>query len=180
MDDLLARCIRGDSNAWHTFVDRYTRVIYSAVGRVLGRRTQARSNPLIDDLTQDVFLRLVRNDFRLLRSFDPTRASLTTFLTIVARSTTLDQLRRRRVETVGLDQLAEPAQQKPDDPSEATEAIQIPPDLLSPRQRLVMELLFNKEMTVVEAAAVIGVDAQTVRSTKHKALTKLRRYFGQE
>jgi len=180
MDDLLAQCIRGDSNAWQAFVDRYARVIYSSVGRVLGRRTAAGHDPLVDDLTQDVFLRLVRNDFRLLRSFDPTRASLTTFLTIVARSTTLDQLRRRRIETVGLDQLAEPAQHKTADPAKATEAVQIPPDLLSPRQRLVMELLFNKEMTVTQAAAVIGVDAQTIRSTKHKALTKLRKYFGQE
>ena len=101
-------------------------------------------------------------------------------LTIVSRSTTLDQLRRRRVQTVPLDQLAEPAQQRTDDPSDATEAIHIPPGLLSPRQQLVMELLFGREMTVTEAATVIGVDAQTIRSTKHKALTKLRKHFGQE
>ena len=43
-----------------------------------------------------------------------------------------------------------------------------------------MELLFGREMTVTEAASVLNVDAQTIRSTKHKALTKLRKHFGQE
>jgi len=41
----------------------------------------------------------------------------------------------------------------------------------------VLRLLFDEEMSVSEAAAVLGVDAQTVRSTKHKAIRKLRDFF---
>ena len=115
-------------------MDQYARVICAAVGRVLGTTLTSNTarSTCTDDLTQDVFLRLVRNEYRLLKSFDPARASLTTFLTIVARSTTLDHLRRRRLETVPLDQLAEPAQCKTEAPPETAEKIKIPPDLLSP------------------------------------------------
>ncbi len=37
-----------------------------------------------------------------------------------------------------------------------------------------MTLLFDEQLSVAEAAAFIGVDEQTIRSTKHKALTRLR------
>ena len=55
--------------------------------------------------------------------------------------------------------------------------INIPEELLSPRQRLVLRLLFDDEMSVAEAAEAMSVEAQTVRSAKHKALTKLRQFF---
>ena len=60
------------------------------------------------------------------------------------------------------------------------ETIRIPDGLLSPRQSLVLQLLYEKEMEVAEIAAMLAVDAQTVRSTHHKALVKLRAYFGQD
>ena len=53
-------------------------------------------------------------------------------------------------------------------------------DCLSPRQSLVLQLLYDREMEVAEIAAMLAVDAQTVRSTHHKALVKLRAYFAPE
>ena len=60
------------------------------------------------------------------------------------------------------------------------ERIKIPPDLLSPRQGLVLELLYQRELEVAEAAEMLGVDPQTVRSTHHKAMIKLRAHFKEE
>ena len=57
------------------------------------------------------------------------------------------------------------------------ERIKVPAGLLSPRQTLVLHLLYGKELEVAEAAELLDVDPQTIRSTHHKALTKLRNHF---
>ena len=60
--------LRGDKAAWEAFVRRYAGLVVAAV------RGVAREAPEIEDLTQEVFLRLCKDDFRLLRSYDPSRA----------------------------------------------------------------------------------------------------------
>ena len=177
MDDLLNQCVAGDHSAWSAFVERYARVICSAVQHVLTNRVSDRRDDLIQDMTQDVFVRLVKDDFRLLRSFDPTRASLVTYLTIIARSTTIDNLRRKQLNCIPLDRQPEPTVES-NEPRNAPD-IDIPPGLLSKRQKLVLHLLFDREMDVAEAAKTLGIDPQTIRSTKYKAILKLRAYFGQ-
>ena len=58
------------------------------------------------------------------------------------------------------------------------EQADLPWHLLTARQRLVLRMLFDQRMTVCRAAALLGVDEQTVRSTKHKALSRLREAAG--
>ena len=173
----LAACLRGEKVAWAAFVDRFARVIFAAVQRTLRPRAANVEPAEVQDVAQEVFLRLVRADYRLLRTYDPDKAGLSTWLTIIARSVAMDHL-RRRTQTVALEdpdaQLAQPAEQ----PGEAAAAVDVPPGLLSPRQQLVLRLLFDREMSVADAAALLGVSAQTIRSTKHKAIRKLRDFFG--
>jgi RNA polymerase sigma-70 factor (ECF subfamily) len=52
--------------------------------------------------------------------------------------------------------------------------------VLSERQGLVIRMLFDEDLSVAETAARLGVDEQTVRSTKHKALTRLREHMADE
>ena len=170
----LKACLRGDPDAWRAFVDRYGRVIYAAAGRTARTYAPQWTDEDVEDAAQDVLVRLIRNDYRLLRRFDPARAALATYLTIVARSVTIDRIRRRRVPTVELPTgPGEPA--APQAPS--AEVPTVPDGLLSERQQAVMRLLFDEQMSVDQAAAALGVEAQTIRSTKHKALEKLRRHF---
>jgi RNA polymerase sigma-70 factor (ECF subfamily) len=129
----------------------------------------------VEDLTQEVFVRLCKDDFRLLRSYDPARASLSTWLTIVARSTARDGLRRRRPEAVPLDVV--PEAQLAIDPVEPVQKLKLPEALLSPRQRQILAMLYDREMDVAEIAQALGIDPQTVRSAHHKAMVKLRAHF---
>ena len=93
--------LSGDSAAWGEFVRSYGGLIVAAV------RGIAPVQGDIEDLTQEVFVRLCKNDFRLLRTYDPARAALTTWLTIVARSTARDTLRRRRPDSVPIEAVPE-------------------------------------------------------------------------
>lgn len=161
--------LNGDRAAWEGFVRRYGGLIVAAV------RGIAPTHGEVEDLTQDVFLRLCKDDFRLLRSYDPARAALSTWLTIVARSTARDALRRRRAASLPLE--AVPEAQLAIDPVEPARKLKLPEVLLSPRQREILAMLYDRDMDVAEIARALGIDPQTVRSAHHKAMIKLRAYF---
>jgi RNA polymerase sigma-70 factor (ECF subfamily) len=177
----LKACCRGDPQAWHAFVQSYGHIIYAAVQRTFRARGRiTHRGATVDDVAQDVFVRLVKEDFRLLRSFDPRKASLSTWLTLVARSTTIDHLRKAHDPTIPIDESLS-ASAPPRAPSAALAGETIlpafPPDLLSPRQKLVLDMSFDQQRTVPEIARALSIDEQTVRSTRHKAIEKLRNYF---
>jgi RNA polymerase sigma factor (sigma-70 family) len=168
-DSLPDALLRGKKAAWDAFVRRYGGLVVAAV------RGVAMAQPEVEDLTQEVFVRLCKDDFRLLRSYDPARASLSTWITIVARSTARDGLRRRRAETVPLDVV--PEAQLAIDPVEPVQKLKLPEALLSPRQRQILAMLYDREMDVAEIAQALAIDPQTVRSAHHKAMVKLRVHF---
>jgi RNA polymerase sigma-70 factor (ECF subfamily) len=168
-DSLPDALLRGEKAAWDAFVRRYGGLVVAAV------RGVAMAQAEVEDLTQEVFVRLCKDDFRLLRNYDPERASLSTWLTIVARSTARDGLRRRRAETVPLDSV--PEAQLAIDPVMPVEKLKLPEALLSPRQREILAMLYDREMDVAEIARALGIDPQTVRSAHHKAMVKLRAHF---
>jgi RNA polymerase sigma factor (sigma-70 family) len=168
-DSLPDALLRGEKAAWDAFVRRYGGLVVAAV------RGVAMAQPEVEDLTQEVFVRLCKDDFRLLRSYDPARASLSTWITIVARSTARDGLRRRRAETVPLDVV--PEAQLAIDPVEPVQKLKLPEALLSPRQQQILAMLYDREMDVAEIAQALAIDPQTVRSAHHKAMVKLRVHF---
>ena len=179
MDFDLSACLAGDGAAWDAFVERFSGVIYAAVMRAFKAHGKTTQDDL-EDTAQDVFVRLIKDDYKLLRSFDPAKASITTWLTIVARSVAIDRLRRKTPPTTPLGQahlhLADPAAGGATDHQPLLASL--PPDLLSARQKLVLSLIFDRQMEVPQIAQFLGVDEQTVRSTKHKAIQKLRDHLG--
>lgn len=181
---MLKRCrldmellLNGDKAQWDTFVEQYSRLIYSVARKAfLAYRNQAQDSDL-DEAFQEVFVRLLNDDMRLLRTYDPSRSSLSTWLTLVTRSVSIDLLRKSPRPQQTLEGLDIPAS---DDQPAISLPVDIPEDLLPGRQRLVIELLFRRGLDVDEAAKILSVDAQTIRSAKHKALQVLREYYKKE
>ena len=162
------RCIEGDEGAWNSFVTRFMPVVCSAVRKTIGGCAPDHDHSFIEDAVQEVFVHIIENDFRALRSYDPCRASLVTWLTVVARNVAIDHVRRsvRHAEQQLID--------VPEPSSTPASAAELPAGLLSARQRLVLHLLYDMDMDVAEVAVLLRVDQQTVRSTKHKAIVRLR------
>jgi RNA polymerase sigma-70 factor (ECF subfamily) len=164
--------LRGEKGAWEAFVRRYAGLVVAAVRGVAREATE------VEDLTQEVFLRLCKDDFRLLRGYDSARAGLSTWITIVARSTARDATRRHRPVLVPIE--AVPEGRLAIDPVEPVRKLKLPEALLSPRQREILTMLYDREMEVSEVATALGIDPQTVRSAHHKAMVKLRAHFKDE
>jgi RNA polymerase sigma-70 factor (ECF subfamily) len=161
----------GERGAWQHFVRQFAGIVYAAVQR---RLIPAGRGDEVEDVVQEVYVRLCKADFRLLRSYDPARARLSTWLTVVATSASIDYLRRQRMTKIAIEDAPESCLAV-EDPT--FENIKIPDGLLSGRQALVLELLYKRDLEVSDAAQIMKIDPQTVRSTHHKALTKLRAHF---
>jgi len=172
-DDIdLRALLAGGKRDWDRFVAAAAPVIHAVARRVVAAHGVAADDAV--DVAQDVFVRLCADDRRLLRTYDPAKASMGTWLAVVARSCAVDHLRRRRQSHASLDDVPESATAFED---RHVERLNIPAGLLTERQALVLRLLYDREMEVAEAAAVLKVDAQTVRSTHHKAMLRLREHF---
>ncbi len=177
LDDFdLATVLRGDAGAWARFVAVSAPLLRGAIRRVLSAQGE---DAACGDVLQEVFLKLCDQDARVLRSYRPTRARLSSWLAVIGVHAALDHLRRQRraaaLEAAAgvLSEGSSPAPLPP---------FQLPQDLLSPRQLLVLRLLYERGLEVADVARLLGIAEQSVRSLHHKALERLRaaraRLFG--
>ncbi len=171
--DLRALC-RGDKQTWDAFVAAAAPLISAMARRTLA--TYGLGEEDVMDAAQDVFVRLCAGEFRLLKTYDPGRAGLSTWLAVVSRSTAIDHARRRRQATQPIDEVPEAALAVED---RHVEKVKIPEGLLTERQTLILRFLYDEDRDVAEIAQLLKIDPQTVRSTQHKALVRLRAYFAE-
>jgi len=171
----IAGVLAGEKLAWDRFVEKFAGVLYGVALRTLRARVPSFSAEDAKDVMQDVFLRLIKDDFRLLRTYQPERASLSTWLTVVTRSAAIDWLRRPELQKDSVE-LEDTLRAPEDNPFGGR--LELPRGLLSDRQATVLTLLFDQDMDVDEIARTLQVQAQTVRSLKHQALVRLRDHYG--
>jgi len=165
----------GDKRTWDAFVAAAAPLINAVVRRALA--TYRLGEDDIMDAAQDVFVRLCARDFHLLKMYDPARAAISTWLAVVARSAAIDHARRRRQATQPLDDVPEAVLGVED---RHVEKLEIPQGLLTDRQVLILKYLYDEEREVADIAQLLKIDAQTVRSTHHKALLRLRAHFRED
>ncbi len=87
--------VRGGSEEWLEFVQRFTRPIALSAYRV-ARLWGDSSATVVDDIVQDVFLKFCEDDNKILRDFDPRHPdSFLAFAKVVAAATANDYFRKR-------------------------------------------------------------------------------------
>ncbi|MEZ4449849.1 MAG: sigma-70 family RNA polymerase sigma factor [Nannocystaceae bacterium] len=167
----LTRAQDGDRAAQRALLERYQ-------GRViafLARRLADRGRDVVEDLTQDVFLRV----FRALPSFVcDGRARLSTWILTIASRRAIDEVRRRRV-VVGFDEeQAATSSRGPDlylDHRALSLRLWAALEGLSPAHRTILVYREVDELAYDEIAERMGVDLGTVKSRIFRARAALRR-----
>lgn len=170
-DEALVRRARaGERDAFGAIYQRYHVGIYRFARAMTGSRAMA------EDVTQEVFLELIRT----LDRYDARRGSLGTYLYAIARNVSRYRLRRER-RFVGFDRsiAGEPTTDR--DPSHAIAQSQDVARVralirgLSSRYREVLILCDMQDLSYEAAAAVLNVRIGTVRSRLHRARQQLAR-----
>ncbi len=96
--NLLDRCLARKPRAWEDFVDRFTGLTIHVVNHTARCRSIMLTSADREDLTADVMLTLIRDDFAVLRRFRG-KSSLATYLTVVARRVIVRKLVETRSAT---------------------------------------------------------------------------------
>jgi RNA polymerase sigma-70 factor (ECF subfamily) len=98
---LVDRCLRKEPGAWNDFVDRYMGLIYHVIQHAAHARSRVLSSEDIEDIAAEILLKIVDDDYGILRRFKGT-SSLPTYLTVIARRICVKELvRRHREEELG-------------------------------------------------------------------------------
>lgn len=93
--NLLERCIQRKPRAWEDFVDRFMGLVLHVINHTAQARSVRLGNEDRDDLTAEVFLNVLKDDYQLLRRFRG-QSSLATYLTVVARRVVVRKLLQER------------------------------------------------------------------------------------
>ena len=144
--------------------DQHKDAVYRFAWRMSGSPVAA------DDITQDVFVGLLRHPGR----FDPARGTLRAFLLGIARNLVLKHWRaEHRFESLDEDAVvAEPVDLERGDIGEMVgRAVHA----LRPLQREVVILVEYEGLTLAEVARAVDADVGTVKSRLHRARENLRR-----
>ena len=176
-EQLLEQAASGNTAAFQILYERYRDPIFRFAYRLLGSVEAA------EDVAHDCFLRLIKEPGR----FDPTRASLRTYLYAAARNLAAKRYHSLGRETA-IDELAdEPQTSERNEPirrvldNELAGEVERAIAELPPLQREALVLFEYEDLSLAEIAAVVGADSGTVKGRLFRAREKLRtrldRYF---
>ena len=165
---LLQRVGVGDTGAMLACMERFRGLIWSLVRRSCSNAADA------DDVVQEIFISLWSSAHR----FDPTIASESTFVSVIARRRLIDRTRQRMrrpapssiIEDVELDRNELPRCQI----KEAGAIAQVALEKLRPEQQQVLHLSIECGCSHEQIATSTGLPLGTVKTHARRGLQKLR------
>ena len=174
--DLAARLKRRDPQAMADLYDRYGRIAYSLILRIVGDAGVA------EDLVQETFLRV----WNRAQAFDEQRGALGPWLLAVARNRAIDYLRssdgrmaRSAYELVEMENPALFANLENEIlSSDQARRIREALTKLNPTQRNVIELAYFEGLSQTEMAQKMGQPLGTIKTWVRTALRNLREELG--
>ena len=93
---LVKRCVARESGAWEDFVDRFLGLVIHVINHTAQSRSIAIAPQDCEDLTSEVFMAILADDYGVLRRFRA-QSSLATYLTVVSRRVVVRELLKRRI-----------------------------------------------------------------------------------
>ena len=177
--DLLKRCLNREPGSWNDFVDRFLSLIYHVIGYTAHLRSVRLGPEDVEDIAAEVLLKIVSNDYRVLREFRG-HASLATYLTVVARRICVHELIRRQQKAETLRGAVAAAEPEADDAPAAQKGIERLEEVerllrrLSGREREIVRLYYLEGRSYPEVAAAVGASEKSIRVYRLRAVCRLR------
>ncbi len=186
--DLLKCVLRNDARGWNELVRRYRPLIYRCITKVTLKYAPSLSSADLDEIYADVMMQLVRDEMHKLRIYNPARGTkLGSWICMISVNAAYDFLRsagRRplldkvdgqldphdELDRTPLDQLIE---------KERWEHLNGLLNEFTDKDRMFVELYYQKGMEADEIAAEMQISLKTVYSKKHKIRAHLVRCLEQ-
>ncbi len=175
--ELVRRLKRRDPEAMAELYDRYGRIAYALIYRVV------RNDGVAEDLVQETFLRV----WNRIQAFDDEKGALGPWVLTVARNRAIDYLRsvdgRMAKSAFELDKIEQPALFASFENDilnqDRLSALRTAFDRLTANQRLVLELAYFEGLSQTEMAERLKQPLGTIKTWVRTALKLLRDELGQ-
>jgi RNA polymerase sigma-70 factor (ECF subfamily) len=169
---LVADCLAAKRGAWEEFVGRFARLFEHVAARTAARRGADLDAAARDDAVADVILACLRNDAAVLRGYGG-RASLATYLAVIARRVVVRGLARRSPAPV--DVTVEPAVRS-DESAGAADRDEVAKllDLLDAREATLVRLHHLEGCSYGEISRRTGMPLGSIGPALSKAKARLR------
>lgn len=173
---LLERCLSRQPRAWEDFVDRFLGLVVHVINHTAKSRSIRLTSQDQEDLAAEVFLKLVQDDFAILRRFRR-ECSLATYLTVIARRVVVKELIKRKVTSrlnsesaAGLKQNSAPPEERITSQEEVERLLS---GLKDPEAEVV-RLYHLEGKSYREISSKVGMPENSVGPTLSRAREKMR------
>ncbi|AFZ17681.1 sigma-70 family RNA polymerase sigma factor [Allocoleopsis franciscana] len=171
-EELIQALKAGQSSALGILYDRYASLVYRLALRILTNPQEA------EDLTQEIFLNLWRSG-----SYNPSRGSLSSFLTTLTRSRAIDKIRSRGsnlkfIQRWSQMMVNETSSLTPFESaalSQRSHQVRQALTQLPEKQRQVLEMAYYEGLSQSEIAAQLGIPLGTIKTWSRQGLLNLRK-----
>ncbi|TVT28997.1 sigma-70 family RNA polymerase sigma factor [Salinicoccus cyprini] len=172
--ELYERIQSGDRNALESLYIRYEKLLFSYAYKMTSNREMS------EEIVQDVFIKVWRKK----GAYDPSKGKLSTWLITLTRNSTIDVLRRQKMETYEYDERddIDPTQSEQNSPVEA--AVEAGEDKamirramegLSREQQRIITLFYFRACSHSQIAESLDLPIGTVKSRIRLALQHLKK-----
>jgi len=163
---LIARAQSGDRLAFQLLIKSYLPLVVALAFRMLNDKAEA------EDLAQEVMLKLWQN----LKSYDSSRAQLSTWIYKIASNRCLDQLRRKKPDQLAddYDEAVAPAQDHDLYEKQINKKVESALQDLPERQRLALVLFHYQGESLSETGQIMGCSSEAVESLLARARRALK------
>lgn len=181
---LLIRQLRaGEPEAWSVFMERYRRLMWSAIHRCNSRYGAGWDETAMEDMFEESLLKLLRENGKALASWRG-RCKLETWIYRIVRNVCIDYLRKESRRS-GDTELREDLSHEPASGGEVARLGERTADLrlsleqamacaLEPRESLAVELIYFEGLTYREVAERFGMTVGAMSGFVYRALAKLK------
>jgi RNA polymerase sigma factor (sigma-70 family) len=194
VSELIRGCVEGEEAAWQDFIRRFNQIIAITSYRA-ARRWGYNSPTVVDDLTQETYLKLCADRARVLREFDSSHPdAIFAFLKVIAANVAHDHFRRLQAGKRGGNRVnisPEDAERtgnaaNPASPASMERGVLLKevdaclcalnPARIQQRDRMIFWLYYKRGLTTKEIAGLpfINLSVKGVESTLHRLVQLLR------
>jgi RNA polymerase sigma factor (sigma-70 family) len=175
---LIDGCLQSEKTAWDSFVRQYSNLVYYTIKKTLVRYHTDSPADLVEELYQEVFVSLLRNDRKKLRQFRGAHGcSLASWLRIVTTRLTIDFVRKQPSLS---GEVANAIARDSPDPAvplinkEQERLLNQAIQSLPARDRILLDLCYRQGLASDEVAQLLKTSVNAVYAQKSRVLEKIR------
>jgi RNA polymerase sigma-70 factor, ECF subfamily len=174
---LVEQVLRGSQDAYRALMGRHATAVFNVIARIV------RDAGAAEELAQDTFVKA----FGALRSFDPAY-KFTNWILRIAHNTAIDHLRRRRPDTISIDEespgqavteaLIDDREASPFDRAahaDLREDLEAAMATLRPEYRRLVVMRYLEDLSYEDIADILDLPMGTVKSHLHRARAEMAR-----